>query len=155
MKKRKSHFVRGFIYLVRNNVTGRVYCGQHSKYYSQGLEPDEIMGKLYFTSNNGLAEEWKSHPEDFEWEVLAENIMDKRELDWREADLIHYMWVNKIPCYNRVVNITLAKRKEDEPLINPLETVNDMIKYINKLVESNKRMEEHLDALEEGLDDVQ
>lgn len=110
----KKRFKRGFIYRVRNKRTNRLYVGQQSKLYSKGLEPEEIIGVKYFTSNNGLAEEWKAHPEDFEWEVLEENILDKRELDWREADLIHTMWVNKISCYNRLINLNLAKRKTDE-----------------------------------------
>ena len=155
MKKRKSNFKRGFVYLVRNVVTGRVYCGQHSKYYSQGLEPDEIMGKKYWTSNASLAKDWKAHPEDYEWRIVQDQVTDKRDLDFGEACCIMELWTQKIPTYNRLVKCTLAWRKEDEPLVNPIETVNDMIDYINKLVESNKRMESHLDALEEGLDDVQ
>ena len=111
---KRKNFKRGFLYRVRNKRTNRLYVGQQSLWYSKGLKPEEIMGVKYWTSNNGLAEEWKAHPEDFEWEVLEENITDKRELDWREADLIHTMWVNKVPCYNRVVNICIAKRKEDE-----------------------------------------
>ena len=41
----------------------------------------------------------------------------------------------------------------DEPPV--LNTLDEMVSYINKLIESNLRMESHLDALEEGLDDVQ
>lgn len=70
----KKRFRRGFIYRVRNKRTNRVYVGQQSRLYSKGLEPDDIMGKRYWTSNNGLAQEWKEHPDDFEWEVLEENI---------------------------------------------------------------------------------
>ena len=111
--KQKS-FRRGFIYRVRNKRTNRCYVGQQSRLYSKGLEPDEIMGKLYFTSNSTLAEEWKQNPEDFEWAVLEDNITDKRYLDWREAELIFDMFVRKVPCYNRMIKLTIAKRKTDE-----------------------------------------
>lgn len=154
MKKRNSNFRRGFIYIVRNKVTGRVYCGQQSRFYNQGLEPDEIMGKKYWTSNPTLAKDWKAHPDDYEWTIVEENITDKRELDWAEACCIMELWEQKIPCYNRWINLSLAKRKEDEPVVDPLETVDEMVDYVRKLVESHKRMESHLDALEEGLNDV-
>lgn len=108
------HFTRGFIYRVRNKISGRVYIGQHSKYYSEGLEPGDIMGRLYFTSNKGLANQWRDNPDAFEFEILEQNITDKRYLDFREAQLIYEMWTDKVPCYNRLINITLAKRKEDE-----------------------------------------
>ena len=111
---KKKHFKRGFIYRVRNVRTGREYVGQQSRLYSKGLEPEEIMGKLYFSSNAGLAEEWKAHPEDFVWEVVEKNITDKRDLDFMEAQLIFDLWVRKVNCYNRIINLTLAKRKEDE-----------------------------------------
>lgn len=112
---KRKNFKRGFLYRVRNKLSGRIYIGQQSRFYNKGLEPDEIMGKLYFTSNKTLAEEWKAHPEEFEWEVIKANITDKRELDWLEGALILDMWRMKVPCYNKLVNICIAKRKEDEP----------------------------------------
>lgn len=152
MKKRNSNFRRGFIYIVRNKVTGRVYCGQQSRFYSQGLEPDEIMGKLYWTSNKGLANSWKENPDAYEWTIVEENITDKRELDWAEACCIMELWEQKIPCYNKIIRLHLAKRKEDEP--TPLNTVNDMVSYINKLIACNLRMEEELDKMTKRLDDL-
>lgn len=134
---RKSNFKRGFVYIVHQKSTGMFYCGQHSRFYSQGLEPEEIMGKLYFTSCKKLAEAWKANPDDFEWGIAKENITDKRELDWSEAQSIYQMWRMKVPCYNKLIKLTLSKRKTDEP--ESIIKCNDfkffveyMIKRMNK-----------------------
>lgn len=113
--KKKNNFVRGFVYLVRHIPTGRMYCGQQSKWYSQGLEPEEIMGKKYWTSNKGLAKDWREHPDDYEWQVVRDNIVDKRDLDFGEACCIMELWERKIPTFNRIINVRLAWRKSDEP----------------------------------------
>ena len=115
---KRTNFRRGFLYLVCQKSTARLYCGQQSKFYSQGFEPDEIMGKMYWTSNKGLAAAWKANPDDFEWTVLEANITDKRELDFKEAAYIYDLWTRKIPCFNKIVNLTIAKRRDDEEVGN-------------------------------------
>ena len=134
---RKSNFKRGFVYIVHQKSTGMFYCGQHSRFYSQGLEPEEIMGVLYFTSNKTVSEAWRKNPDDFEWGIARENITDKRELDWAEAQSIYSMWRMKVPCYNKLIKITLAKRKTDEP--DKIVKTNEFDSLVKYMLERSKK----------------
>lgn len=134
---RKSSFKRGFVYIVHQKSTGMFYCGQQSRFYSQGLEPDEIMGKLYFTSCKKLAEAWKANPDDFEWGVSISEVTDKRELDFAEASAIMSMWRMKVPCYNKVVKLILAKRKTDEP--ESIRKCNDFKFFVEYMIERMRK----------------
>lgn len=111
---KNKNFKKGFVYMVKQLSTGKIYIGQQSKWYSQGLKPEEIMGIKYWTSNPSLAAEWKANPDDFAWVVLRDDIVDKRELDWLEARYIFSIWKSHRPCWNKLINLRLAKRKEDE-----------------------------------------
>ena len=86
--------MKGFIYRVTRKSDGAVYIGKQSRFQTKNpdLLPDDIMGIKYFTSSKAIKDDWKQHPDAYDWDILAEEITDEYVLAATEALYIAKAW---------------------------------------------------------------